>query len=184
MTGTATWRNQAGTQQYVQLGTAVANENKLYFPVGFQNGFVINGRVRIPEDGVGTQDSVAVAIKNELTEYGASLRYGTESERNSIAITRNGHTGSSYLVDLPPGWYSLKVVVDYTNNSISMKAWHDGESEPALWQAQHSLGEDWIANAVGFQHYGQGAYVDDLTAMELPPIPKLPRSLYLPSMVR
>jgi len=64
-----------------------------------------------------------------------------------------------------PGWYTVKVFVSYRSGIMRMKAWAEGDNEPA-WQVSRSLDPGWRATRVGFRHYGQGTFVDDLMVVE------------------
>ena len=139
----------------------------MYVPITSRNSLVVTGRVYIPASGVGSWDSVAVALRGAQAEYWASLLYGTGlAERNSIDILRNDVHGMLYPLTLVPGWYTVKVSVDYAGSAMRMKAWVDGDNEPASWQVSRALDSGWVVTEIGFRHYGQGTYVDDLVAVQ------------------
>jgi hypothetical protein len=80
---------------------------------------------------------------------------------------RNDEWGGLYPIDLTPGWYTIKVKIDYSNNTINMKTWKDGQNEP-VWQLSDAVNPDWHPKLIGFRHYGQGSIVDDLIVVEAP----------------
>lgn len=157
--GIVVWQ---ASSQNVMLGNATPDENRLYKNLSFDDASIISGRVYVPSTGVGAYDSVAVALKGGGVEYWATLAYGASlTERNNISIIRNDVWGNLYPMSLDPGWYTVKVLVDYDNGNLWMKAWPDGASETG-WQVSRSLDAGWIAQGFGFRHYGQGTFVDDL----------------------
>lgn len=181
-TGTVTWQAPTVGEQYVSLGTTVANDNKIYLPMTLQNSFTLTARLYIPASGVGIWDSVAIALRNNQVEYWAILLYGTDlPERNTLSISRNDSGVTYYPLTLTPGWYTLKVFVDYSNAVMRAKAWADGTGEPASWQTSRALDPGWTATHVGFRHYGQGTRVDDLViTQEL----ALDNKVYMPLILR
>jgi hypothetical protein len=157
--GTVVWQSN---QQNVLLGNSAPADNRLYASANFSHDFTVVGRAYIPSSGVGAYDTVAVALRNDQVEYWATLAYGTNlTERNHISIMRNDSWGTLIPFTLNPGWYTIKVMVDYQNEIIRMKAWADGDNEPD-WQTSRTLDSGWVVTDVGFRHYGQGTSVDDL----------------------
>jgi hypothetical protein len=180
--GTVAWQGTPTKEQYLALGTATANDNKIYRSLTLQNNFTAIGRVYIPTSGVGTWDSVAVALRDDQVEYWAILLYGPGLfESNSISISRNDSGETYYSLTLTPGWYTVKMGVDYTNRIMQAKAWADGRNEPSSWQVSRALDPGWTATQVGFRHYGQGTQVDDLVIVEEV---ALDHAVYLPAVIR
>jgi hypothetical protein len=162
-TGTVSWD---GTYRIVDLGTATAADNKLYTPVGLDQTLVLTGRVFIPGSGVGSYDSVALAVRDATTEYWATLAYGSQlTQRNNVSIMQNDAWGPLCPLTLTTGWYTVNVLLDYDQATIQMKAWIDGANEPD-WQTSRALSAGWKATSAGFRHYGQGTSVDDLFGIE------------------
>jgi len=157
--GTVRWQANGHN---VMLGSPTSYENKLYRHLAFNNSCVVSGRVYIPSTGVGAYDSLAVALKGGEVEYWATLAYGINLiERNNISIMRNDEWGILYPISLMPGWYTIKVLVDYDSGFLHMKAWADGSNEPE-WQISRSIDTNWTIQKFGFRHFGQGSLVDDL----------------------
>lgn len=180
--GTVAWQGTPTKEQYITLGTVEVGDNKIYLPITIQNNFTIIGRLYVPDSNVGMWDSVAVALRNDQVEYWVTLAYGTQLvEKNHISIIRNDVWGDLYPLSLSSGWYTVKVLLDYQNNVMWMKAWADGDNEPATWQTARVLDPDWTATQVGFRHYGQGTRVDDLVIIEEM---TLDNKVYLPLIVR
>jgi hypothetical protein len=158
-TGTVVWQAQ---DEQIALGSATGGDHRMYLPVPNGESFTMVGRASIPASGVGHWDSVALALRGNEVEYWATLAYGTDLvERNHISLMRNDTWGELAPVSLTPGWYTIKVFVDYEGDTIRMKTWADGANEPG-WQVSRSLDPQWVATQVGFRHAGQGTLVDDL----------------------
>ncbi|MFB3881008.1 MAG: S-layer homology domain-containing protein [Armatimonadota bacterium] len=161
-TGTVSWDN---VYRILDLGTAVAADNRVYMPLALGGSFTLTGRVFVPGSG-GAFDTAAVAVRDAATEYWATLAYGTSlTQRNNISIMQNDAWGPLYPMTLTTGWYTIRTLVDYDADVIRMKAWQDGANEPD-WQTSRSLAAGWAATGLGFRHYGQGTSVDDLFAVE------------------
>ena len=149
------------------LGGISSADNKIYKGISFGNTAILTGRVYVPATGIGPFDSVAIALRGGGVEYWGTLAYGTSLiERNNISIIRNEVWGSLYPINLSSGWYTVAMLVDYENSVLRMKVWHDGSNEPG-WQVSRPLDDNWLAQGVGFRHYGQGSRVDDLMVIEL-----------------
>ena len=69
---------------------------------------------------------------------------------------------------LAAGWYTVKLSVDPAAETIGMKAWPDGGTEPSSWQASGKLTVQETDPTVGLQHIGRGTLVDDLVVVEEP----------------
>lgn len=157
--GVVSWQ---ASGKNVLLGSTTPSESKLYKNLGFGSPSVVLGRLYIPSTGVGTHDSVALALKGEGIEYWATIAYGSNLiERNNISILRNDVWGDLYPISIDPGWYTVKLLVDYHSGVLQMKAWVDGANEPE-WQVSRPLDTNWVSQGFGFRHFGQGALVDDL----------------------
>lgn len=182
VTGSAEWYNNPAHEQYVLLGSAVSADNRMYIPFTADNSFTITARVLIPSSGIDVWDSGAVALSNGGSEYWAMLFYGTNLvERNSIGISRNDQGGSLTPLTLQLGtWYTIRFQAKRETLTLSMKAWADGENEPADWQTTLPLSEGWDPTHIGFRHYGPGRAYDDLVVVEEP----TRYSTYLPAIVR
>lgn len=165
--GTITWQSDG---QDVSLGIAPAlSNNAIYISTPMSTDFVISGRVNIPEDNYGEFDSVSIAIKGGVDEYWATLAYGSLlTERGKISINKNDNWGDLYTLNVQPGWYTVKVELDYELGYLRMKAWRDTENEPG-WLLSRSIDPSWRASEVGFRHYGLGVVVDDLYVLGNPP---------------
>ena len=166
--GSVTWDS---SERNIKLGNGAASNNKMYVGGVQETSFTVAGQVLVPPvSSVGPYDSVAVALRNDNVEYWGILLYGTSlTERNHITISRNDSGGTLYPLTLSPGWYSVKMLVDYPSAVLKMKAWPDGENEPG-WQVSRSLDSGWVSSGVGFRHYGTGTRVDDLVAQTVPVI--------------
>jgi hypothetical protein len=161
--GSVAWNS---LDENIVLGNASPNDNKLYKGITFNEAGVVAGRVYIPDSGVGDFDTIAIALQGAGAEYWATLAYGTNLvEQNNISIMRNDVWGNLHPMILNPGWYTVKVLVNYPNGILQMKAWPDGADEPG-WQTSRQLDANWIAQDFGFRHYGQGTSVDDLKVIE------------------
>ncbi len=163
-TGSVTWNTP---DENIILGGISSADNKIYKGISFGNTAILTGRVYVPATGIGPFDSVAIALRGGGVEYWGTLAYGTSLiERNNISIIRNEVWGSLYPINLSSGWYTVAMLVDYENSVLRMKVWHDGSNEPG-WQVSRPLDDNWLAQGVGFRHYGQGSRVDDLMVIEL-----------------
>jgi hypothetical protein len=158
-TGTVTYDS---ANEQIRLGTSTMANNYLYKPTSLNQSFVATGRVYVPANNVGIYDSVALALKGGSDTYWATLAYGTGlAEKNNISIIKNDSWGTLAPLTLNPGWYTIKIQVDYSQNIIRMKAWADGTNEPD-WQTSRNSASGWRASSIGFRHYGQGSIVDDI----------------------
>jgi hypothetical protein len=161
--GTAVWQ---AANENVLLGNGVASDNRLYKSISFNENATAFGRVYIPDTGVGFYDTVAVALSGGGIEYWATLAYGPNLiEQNHISIMRNDVWGTLYPISLTPGWYTVKMLADYNNQVLWMKVWVEGTAEPD-WQVSRPMDSNWAGQNVGFRHYGQGTFVDDLILVQ------------------
>jgi len=88
--GTVAWKTVPAKEQYIALGSPTAGHNAMYIPVHLLDDFTVTGRLYIPAIGVGSWDSVAIALRNDQVEYWTTLAYGLSLvERNHISIMRN-----------------------------------------------------------------------------------------------
>jgi hypothetical protein len=157
-TGTAVW--QSGNE-YVALGTTSAATNSMYTTLIPTNSPTLTGRVFVPASGVGTNDTVSVALRSGTTEWWATIEYGTNLTKQ-FSLIRNGTRQAVSAASVAPGyWYTVKIAADYPADTLRMKAWRDAVNEPTNWLCSATLG-GWKATEVGFRHYGKGTLVNDL----------------------
>lgn len=157
--GTISWDP---TNQRVLLGDSISmKDNGLYMGLSDTKHLILSGRVLIPEE-FSYFDSTALAVRGGAHEYWATLAYGKNLvQKDHISIMLDDEWGELYEMVLLPGWYTIKVKVDYQENTIWMKAWADNDNEPG-WQTSRVMLPNWLPEQVGFRHYGVGGVVDDL----------------------
>ncbi|MEI7732036.1 MAG: LamG-like jellyroll fold domain-containing protein, partial [Verrucomicrobiota bacterium] len=174
--GTVTWQPpvaNTATRGSIALGTATAADNKMYTTLRLYGTPTATCQIYVPASGAGTNDSVALALRDAATEWWANIEYGS-GLTPQLSLVQNGTRQATLPLTLSNGcWYTVKVQADYTGQTLSMKAWPDGSNEPSTWQLSASLG-GWKASQIGFRHYGQGAVVGDLlVTAAAPPMPSV-----------
>jgi len=161
--GTVIWNER---DQNIQLGNEGIENNWLNKNAPFNTSVSVSGRVYIPNTGIGQSDSVGIALRGSGVDYWASLTYGTSlANRINLSILRNDEWGDLYPITSSPGWYTIKVLVNYDDSTLRMKAWPDGVNEPE-WQTSRPLDSYWTGQGIGFRHFGQGTFVDELMAIQ------------------
>ncbi len=158
LAGSVTWDE---AEQSVRLNYA-ADGSALHASWTTSQSLVLSGRVLIPADGIGQYDSVALAVRGPGVQYWATLAYGTAlPQANHLSIMRNDTWGELAPIPLSPGWYIVRLDVDYAQGTLRAKAWPEGGMEPN-WQISRTLDAGWTASAIGFRHFGLGTRADDL----------------------
>ncbi len=156
--GTVQW--DGGTHD-VELGTAAAADNRMYTPLLRSGSLTLRASLYLPSSGVGSWDSVSLALRGGSDEWWATIEYGADLTQQ-LSLFKNDVRQATYPVTLAGGWYAVKLSVDDDSDTISMKAWPRESNEPASWQLSAALPAAWAADEIGFRHYGQGTRVDDL----------------------
>jgi hypothetical protein len=140
----------------------------LYRSLSLPRHLVLGGRLRIPADGAGPYDSLALAVRGASggAEYWITLAYGAGmAQAGHLSIMRNDAWGDLHPIALAPGWYRVQALIDADARIVMARAWPDGTAVPA-WQVSRPLDAGWSAAQVGFRHFGAGAHADDLTVLE------------------
>jgi hypothetical protein len=160
--GKVTWKSD---EQNVILGTSgLPTDNKIYYTISNDNNLVVEGRINVPMRNYSWYESVAIALSGTADEYWATFLFGDTGEYDKVlSIMENDTWGTQHKFTPSPGWYWIKVFVDYDLSVMRMKAWSETGAEPKNWQVSRSLQRGWAANQVGFRHFGQGVVVDDLS---------------------
>jgi hypothetical protein len=160
-TGKVLWQSD---EQNISLGASnQPDDNKVYYPIDIDKDFIVVGKVYIPNRSYAWYESVALALDSPTDEYWATLLFGDTGQYNkNISIMKNDTWGTEYKFASSPGWYWIKISVEYSHSIIRMKVWDDQISEPQTWQVTRTFSKGWVATKVGFRHYGKGVWVDDL----------------------
>lgn len=166
--GSIIWNNDA--KNILSNGVS-GGDSLMYFPFSSENSVVVSGRVYIPAiSEIGRYDSLSLAVSNGSTEYWGTIFYGNLlTEKNNVSISKNDRRSSPlYKLNIESGWYTIKLFIDKSNNTISVKTWSDGNSEPD-WQVSQRLEQNWNLSFVGFRHAGDSyANMDDLYVFATP----------------
>jgi hypothetical protein len=137
-TGTATdYQRTAGVGRHILTSTGTVRST--WLDVSMRD-CVIRGSVQVEAVATGAQYRYAVVCRrkdSDAAHYRAELRFQTSGAVN-IAIARVGGTADVDLVTgTLTGTYTAATTVHYEfiadGNQLLMKAWFDGDGEPATW---------------------------------------------------
>ena len=162
LVGNVSWNENS---QDIYLGNGILMDNKMLLPYrqGFDNDFMIQGKITIPQRQYEWYESAAVSIISGDQEYWATILFGNTGDNvHKISFMCNDVWSDNFVEFNPtPGEYWIKVKINRSSSLLQMKVWAIDSMEPG-WQLSEHVNPDMAIDQIGFRHYGRGVEVDEI----------------------
>ena len=158
------------------LGDRVNDQNDVMLYRGDFSDCVVSARVKPTLAGIWDTVGILAKVHDGENWYCGLIAYGGQlKEQHSLAFMRRkfGAKRSEHWVVFYP--FSVELGKEYVikmsvhKDSLQLKAWPHGETEPEHWQLSIADDTGWEGGGIGIRHFGLAAEVHSLSVRSATP---------------